>query len=328
MLLSVAMCTYNGARHIDEQLATIAGQELLPDELVISDDGSTDKTVDQLEKFARTAPFDVRILRNATNLGYSNNFRQAVGQCSGDLIALSDQDDLWYPHKLARLAKVFRENPSVEGVFSNGDLVDGSSNPIGRTLWDSFRFGDAAQAEFRAGGSVDALLRRNVVTGMAFAFRSSIRGFMASRPQTWMHDNWLAILLALRSSLFALPECLVGYRIHASQQVGIPLSLEGKRRWIQERGVQAYLQRVREINLDEYLRTAVQFDDLAAYLQDRGDAEGVLVKIRAKAAHARRGAMTLTRGRVHRWSIVLPRLESYARFSPNGLRAIPRDLFI
>src|ERR687894_3003245 len=99
---SVAMCTYNGARFVAEQLASVAAQTRPPDELVVCDDGSTDETCRLVEEFAARAPFPVRLFVNERNLGSTRNFGRAVALCEGDLVALSDQDDVWHPEKLER----------------------------------------------------------------------------------------------------------------------------------------------------------------------------------------------------------------------------------
>ncbi len=118
--------------------------------------------------------------------------------------------------------------------------------------------------------------------------------------------------------------------MHGAQQVGAPASLGGKMRWIGENGAGAYLREVHRRNLDEYRRTAVQFDDLARFLREEaraGEAE-LIARVEAKADHARRGAAALSASRAARWGMVAGHLASYARFSPTGLRAIPRDLFV
>ncbi len=88
-------------RCLEPQLASLLAQTRLPDELVACDDGSTDGTVSILEAFARRAPFPVRIERNDVRLRSTRNFEKAIGLCTGDLIATSDQDDVWLPEKLA-----------------------------------------------------------------------------------------------------------------------------------------------------------------------------------------------------------------------------------
>ena len=98
--ISVALCTYNGARFLEEQLASLLAQNRRPDELVVCDDRSTDSTVQMLESFSRSAPFPVRIQVNPVNLGSTVNFDRAMRLCAGSLIAFCDQDDIWLPHKL------------------------------------------------------------------------------------------------------------------------------------------------------------------------------------------------------------------------------------
>src|SRR5882724_11959920 len=93
--ISVAMCTYNGAGFLSEQLESIAAQTRLPDELVICDDRSTDESVEIVRNFARHTPFSVRLEMNEENLGSTKNFEKSIGLCQGEIIALADQDDVW-----------------------------------------------------------------------------------------------------------------------------------------------------------------------------------------------------------------------------------------
>lgn len=330
MGISIAMCTYNGASYLRQQLDSIAAQSRLPDELVICDDGSTDGTLELLEAFARVAPFQTQIFRNAVNLGYSRNFANAVGRCSEEIIALCDQDDVWYPPKLEHIERRFQLDPSLDGVFSNGDLIDSNSRPTRRTLWESFLFRPDDQRRFNSGGGLDVLLQRNVVTGMAFAFRRRVRGLLASVPRSWIHDGWLAFLMAARSTLVADPERLVGYRVHGTQQIGAPASLPEKLRRVSTNGVNDYLKNLRERNLKEYERTAIQFTELAEFLRREGRHEEreLIAKVEAKAAHALRGAAALSSGRLSRWPILVPHLRSYRHFSPNGARCLSRDFIV
>ena len=107
--VSVAMATYNGEAYIHEQLESLASQTLLPAELVVTDDRSSDRTLEVVESFARNAPFPVRIYRNDRNLGFADNFFNAAARCNGDLIAFCDQDDKWLDHKLSVCSEPFRD---------------------------------------------------------------------------------------------------------------------------------------------------------------------------------------------------------------------------
>src|SRR5574341_2231095 len=149
--LSVAMCTYNGARFLSTQLESLARQERLPDELVVCDDLSTDATRQVVSAFAAEAPLPVRFVANETNLGSTKNFEKAIGLCSGELIALSDQDDVWDPRKLRLLEQRFTEEPDLGFVFSDAEMVDQDLRPLGYTLWQSVRFGVREQKACKGG---------------------------------------------------------------------------------------------------------------------------------------------------------------------------------
>ena len=121
MKLSVAMATYNGEAFLRAQLQSLLSQTRLPDEVVVCDDCSRDATMEILEAFALEAPFDVLIARNEQTRGFVRSFEQALGQCSGGGILLSDQDDVWSPDKLSVIEKVFAEDPRVM-VFIHDQL--------------------------------------------------------------------------------------------------------------------------------------------------------------------------------------------------------------
>src|SRR5579862_2176323 len=107
LTISVAMCTFNGERFVSAQLESIATQSRPPDEVVICDDGSSDGTQEIVRKFALSSPFPIRFAVNPRNLGSTKNFEQAISRCEGAIVALADQDDVWYRYKLERIEKAF-----------------------------------------------------------------------------------------------------------------------------------------------------------------------------------------------------------------------------
>jgi glycosyltransferase involved in cell wall biosynthesis len=115
--ISIALCTYNGERFLPRQLASILEQTRLPDEMVVCDDGSTDGTLEILHDFADQATFPVEVIRNGHTLGSSENFVQAIGLCEGTFIALSDQDDIWYPSRLERSEQELNNHPEAALLF-------------------------------------------------------------------------------------------------------------------------------------------------------------------------------------------------------------------
>ena len=126
---SVALCTYNGERFLSQQLESLAAQTVLPDELVICDDASSDGSIRILEVFAKNAPFIVRIFKNPKNLGYIKNFEQAIGLCSMDVIFLCDQDDYWESEKLNQVLKVFDTEEDVGMVLHGFRKIDLNGAP-------------------------------------------------------------------------------------------------------------------------------------------------------------------------------------------------------
>ena len=130
--ISVAMATYNGAKYLKDQLDSLVAQTELPFELVVCDDGSRDETVLILERFARTAPFAVRISRNRHNLGYARNFLRAASLCRGDWIAFCDQDDIWLPSKIAYVSAAVANTPDAALVVHQAMLSDATVRSTGR----------------------------------------------------------------------------------------------------------------------------------------------------------------------------------------------------
>src|SRR5579884_3482594 len=112
------MATYNGDRFLREQLDSIAAQTRAPHELVVSDDGSTDRTLEIVREFSASAPFPVKLLQDERRLNYRLNFRRAAQNCSGDLIAFSDQDDVWQTDKLEKMARAFAD-PAILLAYHN-----------------------------------------------------------------------------------------------------------------------------------------------------------------------------------------------------------------
>lgn len=215
------MCTYNGSKFLGEQLKSIREQARPPFELIICDDGSTDSTAEIVKRFAGETPFPVRFVRNEINLGSTRNFEKAIGLCSGDAIALCDQDDIWRRNKLQRMGQVLECEPDVGGVFSDALLIDENSQPLAESLWERGKFTSTMQATFNDNDAALVLLERNTVTGATFLFRSHFVRRVVPIPSEWVHDAWIAMLIAAQSRLRALPDRLMSYRIHPMQQVGV-----------------------------------------------------------------------------------------------------------
>jgi glycosyltransferase involved in cell wall biosynthesis len=218
--ISVAMCTYNGERFLSQQLATIGNQTRLPDELVVCDDQSTDQTVAIVREFAATVSYPVRVFENERTLGFAANFERAIRLCEGDLVALSDQDDAWYPQRLERSEQEFMAHPEAGLVFSDADVMDEQGRPLGGTLWRRLGFVGKRRQDLLA-GKFGVLAKHRFVTGATVMLRATLRERYLPIGAGWIHDEWIALITAAFADLRPIDEPLIRYRIHSSQQVGL-----------------------------------------------------------------------------------------------------------
>jgi glycosyltransferase involved in cell wall biosynthesis len=225
MKISVAMTTHNGALYLREQVDSILAQTRMPDEVIICDDQSTDVTPELLREFSTRSPVPMTVVFNEQRLGSTKNFEQAIQLCSGDVIALSDQDDVWRPHKLAVIERRFKENPDLGLVFSNGDLIDQNGAQVHGDIWSRFWFGRRLQRLLDSPQEAyDLLLSRYFITGATIAFRSSFRNMCVPIPDgisTFIHDRWIAVMIGAVARVDRINERLIAYRLHAQQQMGV-----------------------------------------------------------------------------------------------------------
>jgi len=223
--ISVAMCTYNGADFLSAQLESIITQLRPPDEIVVCDDGSTDETQTLLEGFATESPVPVSIRINEKTLGSIKNFEQAIGLCSGDAIALSDQDDIWRSDKLQLIEKSFAKAPKAGLVFSDAEIVEEDLNSSGRKMWDEVGFDQHKRKLVRQGRALEVLITGWTVTGATMAFRSKFRKLSLPIPDgiAMIHDGWIALTVASVADVVMIEEPLIKYRQHGKQQIGAPM---------------------------------------------------------------------------------------------------------
>lgn len=203
--VSVAMASFNGARYIKEQLDSILSQLREVDELVISDDGSTDETLAIIEEYQRQ---DRRIrLVKGPGQGIKKNVEYAIAQATGDYIFLADQDDIWMPGKVERVLQAFEEHKSFV-VIHDAKVFEGEDRE--HVIMESF---------FAFRGSRAGVLKnmiKNSYIGCCMAFRRELKAIILPIPgKIEMHDQWIGILSdqVFGNSCF-LQEPLLLYRRH------------------------------------------------------------------------------------------------------------------
>lgn len=194
------MATFNGEKYLQQQLDSIVAQSILPDELVVCDDCSTDKTIEILENFKEKVNFEVRILQNDTNSGYVKNFARVIAETKGDFVFMCDQDDYWFPEKIERVLKTFEENPKAQLVAHNAMCTDADLKPLGKTLFEfdvsrGLRYGSA-------------------IHGFVTCVKRSYLKYMLPIPYCYSFDRWLSLPAHELKVRYELDTVLGYYRRH------------------------------------------------------------------------------------------------------------------
>jgi glycosyltransferase involved in cell wall biosynthesis len=173
-----------------------------------------------IEEFAATARFPVRLSVNESNLGTAKNFEKAISLCRGDVIMLSDQDDVWHSDKLESVERIFEAKPQLSLVFSDAELVDETLRRFDETLFDRAHFNDRKQRLVKSGRALDVQLRENLVCGCTVAFRANLKELVLpiSGDGPLIHDGWIMLLIAAVGEIDFINRPLVKYRQHPAQQ--------------------------------------------------------------------------------------------------------------
>ena len=226
MKISVALGTHNGERFVGEQIASILSQTRPVDEIVLSDDASSDRTIEIVEaavaahrELRGVAP-ELVVLRNDPALRVTKNFEQALRHATGDLVALCDQDDVWHPTRIARLASKF-DDPNVLFVFSNARQVGAEGEYLGHDLFEAIAMNPHERGLVESGRVFEQFMRRNLATGATVMLRRSLVDAATPFPETWLHDEWLAVVAAAFDGVRKHDEALTDYRQHGNNQVGM-----------------------------------------------------------------------------------------------------------
>lgn len=317
--VSVALCTHNGARFIVEQLQSILDQTLVPQQVVVSDDASRDDTVSLVESFRevmQAASIELIVLRNEVPLRVTANFEQATLACTGEYIALADQDDVWHPDRLRLLAERLTAKPGVDLVFSDARLVDAQGGDLGHSLFESLEISASTLALIRSGSAFDVLLRRNLVTGATVMFRRSLLTRAVPFDAAWVHDEWLAILAASGNAIDYLPERLIDYRQHGGNEIGVKVPT-----------LRSKVARVLEPRGDRYTDLLLRAENLQRRLQALDAPAPIQQLVTAKVDHQRVRA-GLPRVRLARLPAIAREAIAgrYRGFSSQGDLDIVRDL--
>jgi glycosyltransferase involved in cell wall biosynthesis len=326
--VSVCLCTYNGEKFLSDQLESINKQSYKPDQLIISDDGSTDATLDMVRSFSERVCFPVKIVLNdGIPLGVTKNFERALGYCTGDIIVFCDQDDIWRADRVVEVRKAFTVRPLLGYFFSNASIIDQNNVSQLDSLWDRVGFGGERLARFQNSDQIKTLLKgNNFVYGMSMAIRANMLSKILpieSRSKLMTHDVWIAIIL---SSLFnngiADERCLVSYRQHTGQVAGPGTKKVGRLKAVLN---SLTSEREFDVDLPQGLKQAsLRVKSLSGQTREGEIASKLLYD---KAIHLQQRAMASQMICFFRFSVVAKELFSgrYGKFSDSHLTSL-RDL--
>lgn len=207
-LISIAMTTYNGEKYLEEQLESIYAQSYKNIEVVVTDDCSTDKTVEILEAYH--IEYGLQYFVNEKNIGFVKNFEEAIALCQGEYIALSDQDDIWETNKLQILSHQMKD---ALLIHSDALLIDAEGEIINTSYMHRS----------------NKVLRKNIVeyffnndvTGCTMMFSRKLLSTILPMPKDIIaHDWWIAILARKQGKIVYVQKELVRYRQHLTNQIG------------------------------------------------------------------------------------------------------------
>jgi glycosyltransferase involved in cell wall biosynthesis len=228
MFISIALCTYNGETFLGNQLESICNQTTMPNEIVVCDDGSTDGTLQVLEQFKEKFPHVFKIFKNDKNLGYTKNFEKAISLCSGDLIFLSDQDDIWKDNKIEILKSIAENNPSKSVFAHRIEILNTNREVQNISFWDI--------DDFNKNWNNDELLQyllfqRNVFPGMSLAITKEAKEkyLPLQTPHKNIIHDYEIILKSCKNNSFLLVDFPLSlYRMHSNQNIGFDTDINKK----------------------------------------------------------------------------------------------------
>ena len=216
-MISVAMTTYNGEKFIEEQIKSILEQTLPADEIIICDDGSTDRTCEIIENFNDKR---IRLIQNEDNLGYIRNFYKSISLTSGNYIFLADQDDVWHNNKIHEMIKHIQQTGAM-AVCSNYTLIDANGSIIENTSElsiDSFiqkcKNNISKISTFR-------LAFGNIAQGCTYCFDSKVKDvYLKIQNNEVVHDLQIMIIASCMGEVHFINQKLIDYRIHSNNSIG------------------------------------------------------------------------------------------------------------
>jgi glycosyltransferase involved in cell wall biosynthesis len=222
MSVDIVLATYNGDRFLDTQLQSLLSQDYPHWSLLIRDDGSCDRTCEIIQTYMQQEPHRLKWINSgeSENVGVTLNFNRLLEQSSGDYTFLCDQDDSWFPHKIAESLETMQRLESEWGtetpilVHSDLSVVSEQLEILHSSFWRSHNLNPTYN-------SLQHLLIRNHITGCTVVMNKALRDLALPIPQSvFMHDWWLGLVATAFGKIAYIKQPTVLYRQHSQNQVG------------------------------------------------------------------------------------------------------------
>lgn len=325
MHISVALCTYNGEKFIREQIESILSQTHPVHEIVISDDGSTDDTLNILQEYVSTASLreqiNIVLLKNSSPVGISANFQACIAATSCDWVLLCDQDDIWHKDKVEILIGEITNHSTAKLFCTNAELVDELGFSLGYSLFHSLKISTKEIDLLQSNRAFEALLRRNLATGATMLVNKSVFRKAVPFPPNWIHDEWLSIVAAYESEFMLINLKTIDYRQHSQNSIGA-------RRLSLRRRISKYREPRNERNEHLVLRA----EELLNFIEINcdvtpGEAKNKFAKLARNYLGFHQNRLRLNSLRIHRFAPVIKYLMQgeYSKFS-RGCKDALKDL--
>jgi glycosyltransferase involved in cell wall biosynthesis len=216
---SIALATYNGDLYLQEQLKSILNQTIQPEEVIISDDNSTDNTISIIQEFKKKAPFKVVLLKNKGNEGFNNNFKKALINTTEEIVFICDQDDVWFENKIEKIIDYFKSHKDKELVIHDLEFCDSDLNKINQTKIGRFKIKNASLENYN--------------TGMATAVRRKFLKSCFPFSSATNYDTWIHLCSSLLNVRGVYDRVLSYYRRHEVNATKLnPINASYKTNWL------------------------------------------------------------------------------------------------
>lgn len=316
---SVALCSYNGEKFIEEQIRSILNQTMKIQEIIVVDDCSNDNTVRIAEAILENTDIKWLVLKNDTNIGFVKNFEKAMKLCTNDIIFLSDQDDIWYEDKVECILQYFHDNIKIAGLTHDAKIVDADR------VW----YGTYKNVQFRNGYGHP----RPPITGALSVIKREYLAFIFPIPKVSGHDIWIDYTMSFFKNYWLfVDDCLGEIRRHHNNTSEWFVNSFQSINKIDVLSHQ-FLSKIAKSYHDRFIINSALRQRLKKnnYFQEIFDAESALEAIEKlnaeRFAIASRQKIVRNRKRVFRWYYSLRLLFAGGYNYFNGVKSFSRDIF-